>query len=124
MLFTFCTDVRRVVAGFIKSQHVGFSLELISKSLIQSMHSCSTSNVSIQFGCIYIYSIFFLGVWVVQGFKNFRGCPRAAHQFKVFQNVEDWYAVIATNAVENNTEIYSFNTVLISFKNDTFLCKI
>jgi hypothetical protein len=55
--------------------------------------------------------IFFPDIWVVQGFKNFRGCPKAAQQFKVFQNTEDWYAVIATNAVENNTEIYSFSAV-------------
>ncbi|XP_057379728.1 uncharacterized protein LOC130702079 [Daphnia carinata] len=47
-------------------------------------------------------------VWVVQGFKNWRGCPRAVHQFKVFRNSAVWYAVIATNAAENNTEIYSF----------------
>jgi hypothetical protein len=60
---------------------------------------------------------------VVQGFKNFRGCPRAAHQFKVFQNAEDWYAVIATNAVENNTEIYSFNTVITNLKMIPFYAK-
>ncbi|KZS11248.1 putative Closca [Daphnia magna] len=47
-------------------------------------------------------------VWVVQGFKNWRGCPRAVQQFKVFRNSAVWYAVIATNAAENNTEIYSF----------------
>lgn len=50
-------------------------------------------------------------VWVVQGFKNWRGCPRAVHQFKVFRNSAVWYAVIATNAAENNTEIYSFTAV-------------
>ena len=48
---------------------------------------------------------------MVQGFKNFRGCPKATHQFKVFQNGADWYAVIATNAVQNNTEIYTFTAV-------------
>lgn len=61
--------------------------------------------------------LFVLDVWVLRGFQNRRGCPKAAHQFKVFQYTEgEFYAVIATSAVNNNTEIFQFSAVRSIFQ--------
>jgi len=48
---------------------------------------------------------------MLEGFRNLRGCPRASRQFKVFTHSHNYYALVATNAAENNTELYDFNEV-------------
>lgn len=63
-------------------------------------------------------SFFFspLGAWKLTGFRNLTGCPKAAKQFKTFQESGQHFAVVVTGAAEDNTEIHSFNPVRLTIK--------
>lgn len=103
-----------------------WTITSLSKSMLESadalpLQCCHVVRIPFSWGGYFSvkFIVFFLiklpsclGIWLLQGFENKRGCPRATRQFKLFNtSATDQYAVIATSAEANNTEVYSFHPV-------------